>query len=478
MRLVVSMPKHCLFSKANIRKFFSYSRIYGVPNAFRLAVRKLREPNVFRQINSTPLSLPDLVISCHEENLPLIDKKVSVVIPVKNAGGDFRHLLKKLKVQRGIRECEIIVVDSGSVDETLQVATNEGARVVEIPPNSFDHAYSRNKGAELATGDYVLFMVQDALPLTDKWLWEMARTLEQNDVVAVSCAEYPRSDCDLFYQCIIWNHYRSLNLDKDRVLAWDESCSSHLGLRSNSQIIDIAALIRRDVFNKYGFKTKFAEDLDLGIRLIKDGHKIGFLYSTRILHSHNRPAFYFLKRAYVDARFLKERFPNVGPPGVINQECLFRDIAALYSRTIQVASAIVTTQATEEVGSFMDRIKAMYSIDQDPIEGQCGVAPDDELNAFVHKITSNIGVRSFPYNCKENILLPHFLYHLGVLEIYVTQSRKTVDEFLARELADALYKLVALHSGTHLAYLYAGLTDRRSVGSSLAEFDRMLTVGI
>jgi len=245
-----------------------------------------------------------------EEKLPLIDKKISVIIPTRNAGKEFPLLLRKLKVQKGIRECEIIIVDSGSSDDTVRFAEREGATVIEIPPQTFNHGSARNKGAEYATGDFLLFTVQDALPMTEQWLWEMTNVLANNDVVVVSCAEFPRSDCDLFYRLLMWSHYRQLHLDKDRFLSWDESCTSDLGLRANSSISDLAALIKHDVFRKYKYHEGFAEDLELGKRLIKDGHRIGFLYSTRVLHSHNRPAFYYLKRGYVDSRFRDEVFPG------------------------------------------------------------------------------------------------------------------------------------------------------------------------
>jgi GT2 family glycosyltransferase len=150
-----------------------------------------------------------------------------------------------------------------------------------------------------------------------------------------------------------------LNLDKDRFLSWDESCSSQLGLRSNSQISDIAALIKLDVFNQYKYKTKFAEDLDLGIRLIKDGHRIGFLYSTRVIHSHNRPAYYFIKRAYVDSKFLKEVFTGIQFPAITNQIRLFQDIAAIYYKTKAIAPAITETNKPEGVGRLFHRITSL-----------------------------------------------------------------------------------------------------------------------
>lgn len=474
----LSAPDPRAFSIANFRKYLWFCRLYGVKNANRLAIQRLRKPKDSPGIIFRPHLLPDLNNPSSEASLPLIDKKVSVVIPTKDAGQGFRALLKKLNSQKGVRECEIIIVDSGSKDATLDVAKEEGAKLVEIPPSSFDHAYARNKGAEHATGDYLLFTVQDALPLTDRWLWELARTVENNDVVAVSCAEYPRSDCDLFYRSIIWNHHRTLNLDKDRILAWDESCSSHWGLRSNGQISDIAALIKRDVFNQYKYKTKYAEDLDLGIRLIKDGHKIAFLYSTRVLHSHNRAAYYFLKRAYVDSRFLAEVFPDYAFPAVQDQEGLFRDIVSLYFRTNYVADAIVNLKDSEGVGSLIGRIRTMYTTEKGELKMRDGLTKGNDLDGFVQNLIPHMREQLDSYTNKDNMVLPHFLHHLGLLETYVAEIYQVVDESLARDLAAALYKLLALHSGAQLAHLYLTLSRQGSPERFLADFDRVLTAGV
>src|SRR5260370_6919016 len=103
---------------------------------------------------------------------------------------------------------------------------------------------------------------------------------------------------------------------------------------------DVAALIRRDVFEKHRYRTAYAEDLDLGIRLIRDGHRLGFLHRTRVLHSHNRSSYYFLKRGYVDARFLVEVFPNFVFPEVEDAIKLFCDTFMIWNRIGQVTREI------------------------------------------------------------------------------------------------------------------------------------------
>jgi len=238
------------------------------------------------------------------------DVVVSVVIPTKNAGIEFEQTLKMLSCQKNLKAVEIVVVDSGSNDNTLKIAEEFGAKIISIPQESFTHSFSRNLGAENATGNYLFFTVQDALLPSEYFFDELLTVFERKDVVAISCAEYPRSDTDLFYRVCCKNHYRFLGVDNcDRIFSLP-SVQNYETLRKNGQLSDLACFIERLKFNEYKYELDYAEDLDLGVRLIRSGHKIAFLGSLKIIHSHNRSPFYYLKRGYADQIFLTSTFPD------------------------------------------------------------------------------------------------------------------------------------------------------------------------
>lgn len=458
------------FSWANLAKYLRYCRTYGLQNATWLAFRK-----IFRGSR-----LPTLVESLHVPQLPLevadrapkIEKKISVIIPTRDAGNEFSLLLRKLRSQKGIDQIEIIVVDSGSVDRTVNLASAAGAEVIQIPPESFTHSFSRNKGAERATGDYLLFIVQDALPLTDRWLWEMARTLETTDVVGVSCAEYPRADCDLFYQLLLWNHYRSMQLDRDRILQWDSSCTSTAGLRANAQLSGISFLIRRDIFEKYRYAGNYGEDLELGIRLIRDRHKVGFLYGTRVLHSHNRPAYYFLKRGYVDVRNLARVLPELTFPEMCDKERVFRDIVALYQRLKSISGCLLQVPLPAPVPKFMDRLRAaVQARGVSSSDGQL----DSALDEFIERLH---GAAAVSYDPGKNMIVPHLLQHLNLLQEFLAGVYPRIDESLMSEIQLCIFKIFALHSGTHLGYLYLAQSAVSAGDPTLADLDGELVLGV
>ena len=337
-------------------------RRHGVPGFLRRLPHFLRHSRTYSKILTSPMpeakaallkaTVPTVPtvrdIRLHPDMLDNIgstapiDASISVVIPTYNAGNEFKWLLRKLTTQRGLKNLEVVVVDSGSKDNTVLWARQAGCRVIEITQAEFTHSHARNLGAANASSDYVLFMVQDAYPVGDYWAYGMLRYLldhADSGLVAASCSEYPRSDSDMMYDSMINTHYRFLGcLEQDRI--GDFQGSDHMALRSRGQLSDVACLISRKMFGEYGYQGDYAEDLDLGIRLIKDGHKVAMLASVKVVHSHNRPAFYYLKRSYVDVIFLVGMFEDFTFPPVESVPGLLAGIVSSASHISELLPAI------------------------------------------------------------------------------------------------------------------------------------------
>jgi hypothetical protein len=86
-------------------------------------------------VKSGKIESPKLDLLSEKNGVDLIDKNVSVVIPTKNAGPDFDFTLEKIRTQKGIKEPELIIVDTGSTDETVKLAETYGATVYRIKPD-------------------------------------------------------------------------------------------------------------------------------------------------------------------------------------------------------------------------------------------------------------------------------------------------------------------------------------------------------
>ncbi len=224
---------------------------------------------------------------------------VSVVIPTFNGLEDLKNLIPSLKLQKDVN-IEIVVVDSGSTDGTVDYLKNENVKLVLISQKEFSHSYARNLGVENSSGKYVLMMTQDALPSSDEWIISLLQPLLKNEAVATMCKQSPRKDCDLYGKVVTYFISKYFDMDVHDSITCLPSDIDKTTLKRNGQLDDVACLIRKDVFDKYQYRGVYKEDLDLGIRLIENGYSIARFASIDVIHSHNRKAFYFLKRAIVD----------------------------------------------------------------------------------------------------------------------------------------------------------------------------------
>ena len=89
---------------------------------------------------------------------------------------------------------EILLIDSGSTDGTLELAARYPCRVVSIDPRDFGHGRTRNYAATLAHGDFVAFLTHDSVPEHDTWLSEMLRPFEDPNVAGTYGRQVPRKE--------------------------------------------------------------------------------------------------------------------------------------------------------------------------------------------------------------------------------------------------------------------------------------------
>ena len=122
---------------------------------------------------------------------------VSIVIPTKNAGPLFEKVLDMIFSQKTIYEYEVICVDSGSKDQTLEVIKKYPCKLYQIPASEFGHGKTRNYGASKGTGTYIVFITQDALPATETWLQNFIDAMKKDpEVVGGFGIHYPYPGCN------------------------------------------------------------------------------------------------------------------------------------------------------------------------------------------------------------------------------------------------------------------------------------------
>lgn len=460
----------------SLRFFLEYTKSHGLRHSLKRACEKLflgkelKKPDHQSSVNLLGNQPPKRKPSI-KKVIEKIDKKISIIIPTKNAGDEFSFLMKVLRMQEGFREIEIVIVDSGSTDDTVEIAKYNNAKIVQIKPKEFTHSYARNLGAKNATGDYLLFTVQDALPPSLTWLYELFQVLKNEDVVAVSCAETPREDADLFYRQVCWNHYNFLGInDGDRIFSLPEK-TDHISLRQNAQLSDLANLISREVFEKYQYRLGYAEDLDLGIRLIKDGYKIAFLGSVRIIHSHDRLPYYHLKRGYVDNQFLSDVFEDFVIPK-ITMEDFIPDLAFTYIFTNRLniylddlPRPLTPIDFEEQVIRFFEqRHQYNYPNELPDFKNQY---LDQKAQSFLEDLISTSGFQ-FADRRYDGFLTMAFLGYVGITFNYLKNTYEFIDDLLLGEIKECFTKSFSILAGSHLAYC-----NKNRTGTELQDMDKL-----
>jgi glycosyltransferase involved in cell wall biosynthesis len=112
--------------------------------------------------------------------------KISIVIPAFNEerllGETLEHVRRGLAAFASMAwETEIIVCDNNSTDRTAEIARGAGATVVSEPVNQI--ARARNRGAEAASGDWLIFIDADSRP-SRELLAEVAEQIQSGRCLA------------------------------------------------------------------------------------------------------------------------------------------------------------------------------------------------------------------------------------------------------------------------------------------------------
>jgi len=112
--------------------------------------------------------------------------EVTIGIPCRDGGAVLRRALAAVFEQETARSFEVVALDSGSRDGTLETLAAWPVRVVHIDPAAFDWGRVRQRLFEEARGGYVVNLSQDAVPAGRDWLERLLAPLD-DPAVGVSC---------------------------------------------------------------------------------------------------------------------------------------------------------------------------------------------------------------------------------------------------------------------------------------------------
>ena len=208
---------------------------------------------------------------------------VSVVLLTLNGGADLERGLDMIASQDYPAPIEIVHIDSGSTDGTLDLAARRGLQTHQIAKNEFHHGRTRNLGAELARHEIVVYLSQDAIPADSQWLRKLTQGFSDPRVGAVFGRQIaPAGTGALRRYGMEWTYGREREV-RDLASMPRLSMGSYRFSNANSALR--TALVRQYRFEE---NSPMCEDQAMCRTLLHEGHQVIYEPEAAVFHAHER----------------------------------------------------------------------------------------------------------------------------------------------------------------------------------------------
>jgi glycosyltransferase involved in cell wall biosynthesis len=197
--------------------------------------------------------------------------KLSIVIRCLNEEKHIGRLLAGI-MEQTVQDVEIIIVDSGSKDATLSIASHFPVRIVQIRPEDFSFGYALNAGCREASGDILLFASAHVYPLYRDWLELMLAPFEDEQVGLVY-GQQRGNDITRYSEHQIFAKWFP-----------EESTRNQLHPFCNNA----NCAIRRKLWEEQPYDETLTglEDLDWAKKMLEKGLRIAYQAEATIVHVH------------------------------------------------------------------------------------------------------------------------------------------------------------------------------------------------
>lgn len=242
-------------------------------------------------------------------------RSLSVLMPTWQGREFLGRVLAALAAQRLELPWDMLAIDSGSTDGTLELLAEAAARfpvplrVERIDKLEFDHGDTRNLLAARSQGELLVFLTQDAIPADERFLAKLARNFEDPAVGAAYCRNLPRPDAELLTKVFSAGDpgyqpgRRETRLPEPAAYAALSPHERRLLYNFN----DVASAVRRELWERHPFpRTSFGEDVLMARALLEAGYTVVYDDQAVVEHSHDYDPAESYARAFIDGRFNAE----------------------------------------------------------------------------------------------------------------------------------------------------------------------------
>jgi rhamnosyltransferase len=218
--------------------------------------------------------------ACSDDNLKKVNR--FVIVPTLDAAGDWSRLAPPLL--EATAADQVLILDSSSVDETVNLARAAGFRVHTIARTEFNHGGTRQLAAELLpNAEILVFLTQDVELAEPEAISRLLEVFTDPSVVAAFGRQLPRVGASPSEaNARLYNYPAQSNV---RTLASREQFGFKTIFISNS----FAAYRRDALMGVGGFPSDviFGEDTITAAKLLLAGGKIAYVAEAKVYHSHS-----------------------------------------------------------------------------------------------------------------------------------------------------------------------------------------------
>lgn len=207
--------------------------------------------------------------------------KVSVILPTKNVESNIGDLLHSIYRQDFSGALDVIILDS-SDDKTPEISKSFPVEFTRVEEEDYNYGGTRNLGAFMAKGDYLIFLSADVVIKDSQWLSKLLNPFKDSRVAGVFGRQHPKENASPMEEFFIQYVYPS----KSYLLERD--AQGKIQLKNRLFFSNTNAAIRKDVWEKIKIpEMLMSEDQEWAKRTLLAGYKIAYASESMVYHSHD-----------------------------------------------------------------------------------------------------------------------------------------------------------------------------------------------
>lgn len=197
---------------------------------------------------------------------------VSIIMRSKNSDWVIAEALAALASQR-YQDFELVVVDSGSTDRTLEYVSHYPCRLIQIEPGDYYPGKVLNDAIATCDSDIIVFLNSDSVMLSPYSLENLLKAFDDEEISGAFGRQLPRPEA---HSWVRRDYAVSFPAQADQVPDW---ITLSLPL----------AAIRKSAFEQHAFYTDAwaSEDSEWGLWARRNGHTVKYIPEALTMHSHN-----------------------------------------------------------------------------------------------------------------------------------------------------------------------------------------------